>query len=202
MPQPDEAARLERLWSGEFGDRYTERNRSAGERRGPFWSGLLEDLRPRTVLEVGCNVGANLRWIAGDRRLVLGLDVNEGALRQMRAEVRAARAVAGSARSLPFADRSFDLVFTAGVLIHQPREALPAVMREIVRSSGRFVLAAEYYAPEEVEVEYRGQRGALFKRDYGRLYLEAFPDLALHARGHLGTDEGWDDVTYWVFRRR
>ena len=33
LPTPPDAARLEALWSGEFGDAYTERNEAAGEGR-------------------------------------------------------------------------------------------------------------------------------------------------------------------------
>src|SRR4029450_3836841 len=36
---PPDAARLEALWSGEFGDAYTERNAAAGDGRGGFWRG-------------------------------------------------------------------------------------------------------------------------------------------------------------------
>jgi pseudaminic acid biosynthesis-associated methylase len=155
------------------------------------------------VLEVGCNVGANLRWIAGPVPPggVFGVDVNEGALELLRSRLPRINAVAGQARSLPFRDREFDLVFTAGVLIHQPESTLPLVMAEVVRCSRRYVLALEYHADDVTEVPYRGVEGALFKRDYGRLYAELFPELTLVDSGHLDRDEGWDDVTWWLFER-
>ena len=59
----------------------------------------------------------------------------------------------------------------------------------------------EYHAPETVEVPYRGQEGVLFKRDYGGLFLELFPELRLRGQGFLGEDEGWDDVTWWVMEK-
>ena len=74
-------------------------------------------------------------------------------------------------------------------------------MAEIVRCSRRYVLCGEYFAEETTEVPYRGQDGALFKRDYGALYQELFPELALVEQGFLGRDEGWDDVTWWLFER-
>ena len=52
-----------------------------------------------------------------------------------------------------------------------------------------------------VEVPYRGQEGALFKRDYGGLFLELFPELELRGQGFLGKDQGWDDVTWWVLEK-
>ena len=88
-----------------------------------------------------------------------------------------------------------------GVLIHIAKDDLPAAMSEIVRCSGRYVLCGEYFADEERAVEYHGQAAALFKRDYGGLYGSRFPDLRLVERGFLGRDEGWDDVTWWLFER-
>jgi pseudaminic acid biosynthesis-associated methylase len=198
-----EAARLERLWADEFGDAYVERNAEAGEGRDAFWHALLERHPIATALEIGCNVGANLRWIDGklESRAVWGLDINESALRAIRRRLPGINAVWSPARELPVRDRAFDLVFTAGVLIHQPESTLPLVMSEAVRASKRFVLALEYFSADTTEVPYRGQEGALFKRDYGRLYQELFPELELVEGGELGADEGWDDVTWWLFAK-
>jgi hypothetical protein len=74
-------------------------------------------------------------------------------------------------------------------------------MSEIVRCSRRYVLCGEYYAAETTEVPYRGQEGALFKRDYGRIYAELFPELRLRKQAYLEADEGFDDVTCWVFEK-
>jgi pseudaminic acid biosynthesis-associated methylase len=194
---------LEHLWSGPFGDAYTERNLDAHEAREPFWKRMLTTYEPRSVLEVGCNVGANLRWIVQhvDRRSTLGVDVNEGALARLRAHDPHMNVIYASARSLPFRDRAFDLVLTMGVLIHIASDELPTVMSEIVRCSDRYVLCGEYFADEETAVDYHGESAALFKRDYGSLYTSRFPELELVERGFLGRDEGWDDVTWWLFQR-
>jgi len=198
-----ESARLERLWSGEFGDEYAARNADAWERRGPFWRELLGKVDVASVLEVGCNVGANLYWLSEllEPSAVFGVDVNEEALARAREILPKANVVLASARELPFRDRWFDLVFTAGVLIHLPPAILPLAMGEIVRCSTRYVLCCEYFADELTEIPYRGETGALFKRDFGALYQELFPDLKLLEQGLLGRDEGWDDVTWWLFDR-
>ncbi len=202
LQQPD-AVRLEQLWAGAFGDAYIERNRSAGDVYAPFWRAILDTYPVQRVLEVGCNVGANLRWIA--ERLpahnVFGIDVNAAALDELRIAIPGVSALLGPARVLPFRDAWFDLVFTMGVLIHQPDSTLPLVMSEIVRCSRRFVLCGEYYAKQTIEVPYRGQDGALFKRDYGGLYRDLFPELRLVQHQFLGRDEGCDDVTVWLFEK-
>ena len=198
-----EARRLEGLWSGDFGDDYVDRNTDFSHRRA-FWASALRERRMTRVLEVGCNIGGNLEWIADDAayRLVVGVDVNTRALRGLRTRVPSARAVESPARALPFRDRAFDLVFTMGVLIHQPDDSLSQVMGEMVRCSRRWVLCGEYFAPEPTEVAYRSQEGALFKRDYGRLFCEASPDLTMTDTGFLSRRDGWDDVTWWLLERR
>ncbi|HYE99495.1 MAG TPA: pseudaminic acid biosynthesis-associated methylase [Planctomycetota bacterium] len=197
------AARLEHLWQGSFGDQYTERNAQAGNVRKGFWDDLLGRYPCRRVLEVGCNLGANLRWVAGrvPARDVHGVDINESALAKLRAQHPEINATWTRARELPFRDRWFDLVYTMGVLIHQPPDTLPLVMSEIVRCSSRYVLAGEYYAEQLTEVPYRGQAGALYKRDFGGLYQGLFPDLRLVEKGFLSKAQGWDDVTWWLFER-
>lgn len=204
-PRPSEpdAPRLEALWSGEFGDEYVARNAEAGAHRGRFWLPLLAEATPRRALEVGCNVGANLKWIADvvPPTNVWGVDVNARALTELRRRIPDVNAVLCPARELPFRDGWFDFVFTMGVLIHQSPVTLPLVMSEIVRCSSRWVLCGEYYAEEPVEVPYRGQTGALFKRDFGSYYRELFPDLTLAKKGFLGRKAGWDDVTWWLFEK-
>lgn len=198
-----ESSRLEQLWINEFGDAYVDRNRGAGDQRAPFWQAILAEFTCQSVLEVGCNLGANLRWIASSLpvRNVYGVDINLKALADLHCLLPGVNALWSPARELPFRDRLFDLVFTIGVLIHQPETTLPIVMAEIVRCSRRYVLCGEYYAEQTIEVPYRGATKALFKRDYGRIYRELFPELRLLKQGFLSRNEGWDDVTYWVFEK-
>jgi pseudaminic acid biosynthesis-associated methylase len=199
----DPGARLEALWAGEFGDEYVARNIAAEEGRRPFWEERVAKLDVASALEVGCNVGGNLRWLSellGPEH-VAGIDVNEQALATLRARLPGVDARQGSARDLPFGDGAFDLVFTTGVLIHQHPDELPQVMDEIVRCSRRYVLCGEYRADDLEEVPYRGHEGALFKHDFGRLYAERFPSLRLLEEGFLPRSESasWDDLTFWVF---
>jgi pseudaminic acid biosynthesis-associated methylase len=200
----NEAGRLEELWAGDFGNEYVDRNLSAYDRRGEFWLPLLDELQPKSVLEVGCNVGGNLQWITQrvDPSKVTGVDVNSKALRLLDQRVPGVQGIHSPARELPVSDRSVELVFTMGVLIHQPEETLEKVMCEMVRASSRYLLCGEYYDTETIEVPYRGHAGALFRRDYGGLFLDLFPfDLTLVREGYLSPEQGWDRVTWWLFER-
>ena len=199
-----EAARLEELWQGDFGRQYVERNRRAGASRGPFWSGLVNRLSPGRVLEVGCNVGANLQHlvVAPGVDDVWGVDVNRESLAELRARLPQVSAGWAVARNLPFRDGWFDLVLTVAVLIHVPEDALPLAMQELVRCSARHVLCMEYRADKTEEVEYRGQRRAFFKRDYGSILAGLFPELTLVEEGDIGKADGFDDgLGYWLLAK-
>lgn len=94
--------------------------------------------RESYVLDVGCGVGATPAFLAktfGCR--VMGVDIIEGMLEQSRARAKAAGVEAltdfrrGDARSLPFADNTFDVVITESLLIFfQEKEQ---ALREFVR---------------------------------------------------------------------
>lgn len=198
-------SRLEELWSGEFGDEYTRRNDAADEGRREFWAALLQRLGVASALEIGCNAGPNLRWIADTLGAshTAGVDVNGEALELVRERLPGVDARRSSGQSVPFADESFELVFTMGVLIHQDDEQLERMMAEVVRCSSRLVICGEYFSEQDVEVPYRGQRGALFKRDFGGLYERRFGNLERIEEGFLARDDGpFDDLTYWVFEKR
>ena len=200
---PAEATRLERLWAGDFGNAYVTRNEVLDERRGEFWRTLLASAPIRTTLEVGCGQGGNLRPISTilEPDDVYGIDINAEAIERAKRNAPGTNVRHSVARDLPFDDARFDLVYTVGVLIHQPAETLPKVMAEIVRCSRRFVLWVEYHAPETVEVPYHGVEGTLFKRDYGRIYRDLFPELTIHSEGFLGPEAGFDRGTWQLLEK-
>lgn len=204
MSRTESMARLEQLWRGEFGNEYAQRNRAAAEGRREFWVDRVEQTKASNALEIGCNVGGNIVWLGEllGQEQVAGIDVNEAAVETARRIVPGADLRVGSAYDVPHADRSFDLTFTTGVLIHLSPDHVADAVAEIVRCSRRFVLCGEYHADELEEVVYRGEAGALFKRDYGRLYRELHPELELVDTGFLPASEGvWDDVTWWLFEK-
>lgn len=193
-------------WKGEGGDAYTARNRVDWMKRIPFWDVIMEDLKPRAVLEIGSNAGWNLLAIrqAAPHVRLEAVEPNARA----RAEAIEAHGfeVVASLDDLsnhfvagePILE--FDLVFTAGVLIHVPPEELRTMMENIVAASKRYVIAIEYDAPEETEIEYRGESGLLWKRPYGKLY-EAM-GLKIIGAAHLPPESGFDNCGYWLLEKQ
>ena len=198
------AEELERLWAGDFGAGWVDRNARPFEQRAQLWRELLDRYPCRSVLEVGAAHGENLRHLSAlvPAAAICGLDVNEAALDAMGEVAPGVQRARATARHLPFRDASFDVVITVGLLIHQPDETLGDVMDEIVRCSARFVICGEYHSDEPTSIRYRDLDGVLFKRDYGQLYVDRFDTLALRETLFLTTEEhGFDRVTMHVFER-
>lgn len=180
-------------WAGDFGRAYTERNDISvtqldelylerfGQTRTSlneqFLSGL--DLGAK-VLEVGTNVGNQLACLkkAGFSELH-GVELQMAAARQAAARLGSAKIAQATAFNLPFQDSAFELVYTAGVLIHIDPNDLPTALIQIHRTSRRFIWGMEYFSPQCKELVYRGKKNLLWSNDFSSRYLELFPDLRL-----------------------
>jgi len=181
-------------WRGEFGDLYTVRNMGIPDRTKFFKRFLPYDFE--CALEIGCNWGANLISLSNLGIRVTGCDVNESAVKLSRQYGLDTFVCSGT--EIPEKNNAYDLVFTIGVLIHQQTPELIKIMKEMVRISSDYVLFAEYNGTDE-EVPYRGERYALFKREFGRIFEALFPEATLVEQGHAGRELGFDDVTYWLY---
>jgi len=182
-------------WAGDFGNSYTKRNRVDWQLRSLFWNHVICTTGVRSAYEIGCNCGWNLSAIKLRTPYVCvsGEDVNESALDQAYAAgLEVYHANAGH-------HATAELVFTAGVLIHIPPEELKEMMLRIIDMSCDYVLAVEYAADKEEEVEYRGHAGKLWRRPFGKLYQEM--GLELIEEGKVGANQGFDDCTYWLLRK-
>jgi pseudaminic acid biosynthesis-associated methylase len=199
------------LWRGEFGDAYIDRNAVEPERQAALarhWTKILaatEGAPARSILEVGANIGLNLRALARITTADLYAVEPNAKARQVLVDdgvVAAERAIDGLASQIAMPDASVDLAFTAGVLIHiHPRDRL-ASCREIHRVSRRFIACSEYFADREQEIAYRGKSEALFKRDFGGFWLDSFPDLRLLDYGFAWKrTTGLDNLTWWLFEK-
>lgn len=106
----------------------------------------LEVIRPlaegRDVLEVGAGTGLIMDGLGKAPKKIVGLDISSGMLKS--AVQRGFNVVQGSATDLPFADATFDLVYSFKVLAHIPDiEKALSEMSRVLRPGG--TLAAEFY---------------------------------------------------------
>lgn len=182
-----------KLWKGEFGKEYTDRNEQTLEEmeddyikkfnitrteiNSKFIGNLDKTIR---ILEVGCGIGNQLLCLQkmGFTSLY-GVDLQTYAIEKAKSRTSNINLTQTLAEELQFEDRFFELIFTSGVLIHLAPDNILNVLKEIHRCSRQYIYGSEYFAEDWTSVEYRGKKNALWKTDYSRLYLDYFNDLEL-----------------------
>jgi pseudaminic acid biosynthesis-associated methylase len=182
-----------KAWKKEFGQEYTERNIWSAQKLDEFYiqtfgisrSALNEEFlghlhRDIKILEIGCNVGQQLRHLQllGFKNLY-GIEIQPFAVETAKSSTQNINIICGSGFDVPFRDEWFDLVFTSGVLIHIHPNDMAKILREIYRCSKKYIWGYEYDSKNLEEVFYRGNKGLLWKRDFCRFYLDTFPGLKL-----------------------
>lgn len=201
-----------RFWRGPFGKTYTQRNLPTDDTvraRCVLWSRIMASFGmtpPERILEVGANVGTNLRALRTMTNATLyGVEPNAHARECLIGDgvVPEANVFDAVASSLPFDDGFADTVFTSGVLIHIHPDDLLTSCAEIHRVSSRYIVSIEYFSDKPEEVPYAGETDKLFKRDFGSYWLDNFDDLRILDYGFA-----WkrytrlDNLTWWAFEKK
>jgi pseudaminic acid biosynthesis-associated methylase len=196
----------EEFWSGEFGDNYIGRNESEEllSANIAFFARIFSAIgeMPKTFLELGANVGMNIKAIRAlaPRVEFTAIEINKRACEALK---RTGCKVIESSVINTELNETFEFVFSKGVLIHLSPDQLPATYEKMYKWSSKFILIAEYYNPTPTELLYRGNQGKLFKRDFAGEFLELFPNLTLRDYGfsyHRGLHPQ-DDITWFLLEK-
>lgn len=195
------------FWTGQDGDAYVNRNelnaKTVGQRVG-MWRRIFDHVvHPYSVLEVGASVGINLaaiKQVLPPIVKIYGLEPNDLARRKLQNNNVADVVLDGTAGCIGLMNRSIDVAFTSGVLIHIEPEKLLAACGEVYRVASRYIICAEYFSDQPQEVEYRGSY--IWKRDFGKFWLDNFEDLRPISCGFEWRSlTGIDNLTWWVFEK-
>ena len=135
----------EKFWAGEFGSKYIERNNSEHllHSKIAMWTTMLRSANNEgSNRELGCNIGLNLVAL---KRLhpklnLSGYEINDDAVRRAN-ELNVGKVTKGSIID-KIKDKTVDLTFTSGVLIHISPDHLSNVYENLVYGSNRYVLIA------------------------------------------------------------
>jgi len=197
------------FWTGDTGNKYIKRNQTNEDNQNNrlnFWKKIFSKIELDTnakIFEVGANIGLNLSAIQllGNYQ-IFALEPNQLACAEIEKNkiVKANNLIQSTANKIGFKDKSFELTFTCGVLIHIHPDDLLKAMEEIIRVSNKYIICAEYFSDKEEEIKYHGEDELLFKRDFGSYYLDNFPKLKLIDYGFSWKKvTGMDNLTWWIF---
>jgi len=118
--------------------RFADRDRPGWDEEVDVLAELIASLPPKRTLDVACGTGFLTRHLRGD---VVALDQSDRMLEVAREQVPGAQFVQGDALELPFADGSFERVFTSYFYCHLEGD-----------ERARFLAEARRVAPELVVV--------------------------------------------------
>lgn len=157
-------------WTLRGGDDYFREQEGQPGRtaRAEWLARRLASYRPASILEIGCGYGKQLREL---RRYLdvpmVGLDFSPTQLGRARSYLDGLDGidlVLASGTALPFPDRSFDLVLTSAVILHNPPESAQRIRREVIRVARRF---AAHNEDTDVSYNRYGYDTALWYREAG-----------------------------------
>ena len=159
-----------------------------------------------SLLECGCNIGRNIKFLnkvlPKSKKSII--EISKEAFRTVSERYDIDKSFNGSIVDSKFKSESFDLVFSSGVLIHIHPSDLLENMTKMFNYSRKYILIAEYFNRTPVMIEYQGEKDKLFKRDFGKMFIENFKVKLVDYGflwGHIYDDGGFDDFTWWLFEK-
>jgi pseudaminic acid biosynthesis-associated methylase len=181
----------EKEWNGEFGKSYINRNyytieqldqlykKDLGISRYQLNEEFLSDMdRQSRVLEIGCNIGNQLKILQSmDFKDLWGIEISEEAFELAKSNTKNINIIKNSAFDVAYKDEFFDMVFTTRVLIHINPKHLNLALDNIYRLTRKYIWGFEYFAEENTPIRYRGKDNLLWKNNFMEIYLKRYPNL-------------------------
>ena len=197
----------EQLWASSFGDEYILRNKSKEllySKIGMFSKMLQSAVNINSVREFGCNIGLNLLAIRSlkPNLNLFGIEINQKAAMEAQ-KLKIAEIIQGTALD-NYSNPKVDLVMSIGFLIHVNPLELTKVYENLYSGSKRYILLAEYFNPNPITIEYRGNTNALFKRDFASELISKY-DLDLIDYGFIYHKDNWipqDNLNWFLLQKR
>lgn len=143
---------------------------------------LVRDLTPARVLDVACGTGFLTRHLRGE---VVALDQSPRMVERTAANAPSVRVIQGDAVPLPFADATFDRVFTSHFYGHLLPDEREAFLAEARRVAAQLVVVDSAYADGTDRVQWQDR--VLSDGSAHRVYKRFFTGAELAAE--LGDGE-------------
>ncbi len=156
------------------------------------------------VLDVGCGGGRTTTFLLNNGMRAVGVDLSENMIEIAKREAPEADFFVGDVRDIEKIGGVFDGVFAQAVLLHIPKQEIPAVLQKLgdkLKNGGHmciFVKERKLNGPEE-EIEERTSYGKTFQRFFSYFTTEELRGLLTSA----GMNVVFEDIvpvghTRWI----
>jgi len=197
------------FWSGDFGNEYIDRNQTIEEvnelykqQTGITVEEIFIDFfqninKNSEILELGCNIGLNLSILKkiGFKNLN-GVEINEEAYefaKQKNPDIDFTNSSIENFNT----NKKFDVVYTAGVLIHINPQTIKSIIEKMMNLSQKYIFGFEYFADELIEIPYHGYRQVCWKQNFPKIFTDSYTDLiSLKEKKFKYKNENNIDVSY------
>ena len=199
----------EDFWKNKITESYAQDNSAFDERLGLVaWERTLSKIDKSDIssyLDCGSNIGRNIAFLKKVLPMATAniVELARGPYEKCLKDFQIEESFLGPIKDAKF-DAKFDFVFTNAVLIHVNPDDLLESMARIFDLSSKYILIGEYFNRTPVMINYRGEDDRLFKRDFGKMFVENFDCIVVDYGflwGYEFDSAGFDDITYWLFEK-
>jgi ubiquinone/menaquinone biosynthesis C-methylase UbiE len=127
------------------------------------------------VVDIGCGIGRDVRFLVDQGVPTLGVDISVGMLKEAKRVVPDGRFVLMDMRNLGLPDKSVDGIWACASVLHIPKHLIEQVLRgfhRILKRNGVLFLSMQEGDSQELFVEREGRIFAYYKREDLRAFLE------------------------------
>lgn len=157
---------------------------SAGHPHRDLILNELENIKPKSVLELGCSCGPNLLAIQSNFSVHLaGMDVNKDVIKLAKKVLPEADLICGDIRKpLPFS-KSFDVVLVDAVLMYLNPKEIMDTLKEINRLANKAIIIIDWYD--------KSLLGKLQDGHWTRNYTKLLKDFGFKVKSKKLTNKFW-----------
>ena len=134
-------------WQKRGGDGYFQEQEAVYDRtlRSQFIGEEVNKLEYQSLLEIGCGYGKQLQNFRFRNEFVVGCDFSRPQLlkAKMLSDQHTPNLIEADAEALPFADKTFDVVLSSAVILHNELEKARKIISEMIRVSRKFLVHNE-----------------------------------------------------------
>jgi SAM-dependent methyltransferase len=153
---------------------------------------FVKKWKPTRVLELGCNVGREIKMLEGSVPQLYGVDHDAAKIEKAKSYVPSATFDVAEAEHLPYPDDFFDLVYSSGgILCHNPPEKVLGIVQEALRVCRARFCIIEYLGTRMTADpnKYENCKANTWVHDYETMFAGLNHDIQMSKEVVVGFDK-------------